>query len=123
VEPVKTATMKTEEQVCEQHVITHRKPNKMMEDLLSVCQQKCIPINLGFLASLQSEGYIYLNLEWNMNSRISTTISWGNPKELIIGIQWLSQEGTKEVFVYQSSCLLGYMFHDNARINMESNNW
>jgi len=75
VEPVEPYTMTTEQQVCKQQVITHTQPNKMMEDLLSDCQQRWIPSNLDLLASLQSEDYIYLNVDWNKNSRISTTIS------------------------------------------------
>jgi len=37
VEPVKPSTMTTEQQVCEQHFITHT-TQQMMEDLLSDCQ-------------------------------------------------------------------------------------
>jgi len=50
-------------------------PNKIMERLFSDCQQRWIPSNLELLASLQSEDYIYFNVDLNKNSRISTTIS------------------------------------------------
>ena len=68
---------------------SHTQPNKMMEDLLTDCQQRWIPSNLELLASLQSEDYIYLYVDWNHNSKISTTISWGNPKDYITGNQWI----------------------------------
>jgi len=75
VEIVDHSTMTSEQQVYKQHVITHTHPNRMKEDLLSECQQRWIPSNLKLHASLQSEVYIYLNADWNKNSRISTTIS------------------------------------------------
>jgi len=58
VEPMEPSTMTTEE---------HTQPNKMMEDLLTDCQQRWIPSNLDILASLQSEDYIYLNADLNKN--------------------------------------------------------
>ena len=64
-----------------------------MEDLLSDCQQIWIASNLDLLASLQSEDYIYLNVDWKKNSRINTTISWGNLKDLFTGIQWIPNRG------------------------------
>jgi len=74
VEPMEPSTMTTEQQVCKQHVITHT-TQQDDGDLLSDCQQRWIPSNLDLLVSLQSEDYIYLNVDWNKNSRISTTVS------------------------------------------------
>jgi len=75
VEPVEHTTMTKEQEICKQHVNSNTQPNKMMEDLLSDCQQRWIPSNLDLLVLLQSEDYIYMNIDWNKNSRISTTIS------------------------------------------------
>jgi len=76
VELMEQSIMTAEQQACEQHFITHT-TQQQMEDLLSDSQQRWIPCNLDLLASLQSEDYMPLNVEWNeiQNSRFSTTIS------------------------------------------------
>ena len=82
VEPMEQTTMTTEQQVCEQHFLTHTQPSNKMEDLLSDFQPRRNPSNLDLLTSLQSEDYMQLKAGWNkiQNSRFSTTISWRNMK-------------------------------------------
>jgi len=74
VEALEPSTMTTEHHVCKQHIITNptqqddggfvfRLPTKM--DLK----------HLYLLASLQSEVYIFFNIDWNKNSNFNTTIS------------------------------------------------
>ena len=74
VKPVEESNITKEQQACEQHFITHT-TQQNMEDLLSDCQQRWIPSNLGLFASVQSDDYLQLNVDWNKNSRITTNIS------------------------------------------------
>ena len=48
LEPVEQSNMTKEQQACEQHFISHTQPNKMMQALLSDCQQKWIRSNMDF---------------------------------------------------------------------------
>jgi len=72
-EPVGPSTMTTEQNVCEQHVITHTTQQDDEGSVVSL-PRKWIPNNLEILPSLQSEDYIYWNVDWKMNSGIRNTI-------------------------------------------------
>ena len=76
VEPVEQWTMKTEQQFCEQHFITHTTQQKDGRFVVRL-PTKLDPNDLDLLASLQSDVYMQLNVDWNeiQNSRISTTNS------------------------------------------------
>jgi len=79
VEHLEASTMTTEQQVCEQHIIAH---TPQQDDRGSVVR---LPTKMDakqlLLSSLSAERRMHIfERDWNKNSRFSTTISLGNPK-------------------------------------------
>jgi len=122
VEPVEPSTITTEQQVCEQHFITHtsqqddgrfvvRLPTKMDPKQLGSSRLAAERRLHAFERRLEQE----LKDQYHYFMRKSKGLDHRDPVN--------SQQGKKHATVYQSSSLHGNKFHDNSQITTESNNF